>query len=197
MTTIYIMRHSEVLKPNIINNSDSLELQNQKWSLTRNGEKIANQKSNNNEFQNFDLVISSNYVRTIQTAKYFSDKIYIDESFNERKFGIDSWDELPKDFEKDQLEDFNYKMEKGESINEIIKRQYNSLINLLSNNKDKKILIVGHTTALSSLLSKWCKIKEGVCSYNNQIIFDRNWSYLETFKLTFEDTKIISIKHIK
>ena len=41
MTTIYFMRHSEALKYNNINNNDSLQIQNEKWPLTINGEMIA------------------------------------------------------------------------------------------------------------------------------------------------------------
>ena len=114
MNTIYFMRHSEPLKPININNDDSLQVQNEKWGLTVSGEKLAEKKSQLNELANFDMVISSNYVRAISTAKYFTkDKILIDENFGERKFGINSWDELPKNFGKKQFDDFNYKLPKG------------------------------------------------------------------------------------
>lgn len=65
MTTIYFMRHSEALKFKNINNNDSLQLQNEKWPLTINGEKLAKEKSELNELRNFDHVYSSNYVRAI------------------------------------------------------------------------------------------------------------------------------------
>ena len=83
------MRHAEPLKPINISNNDSLQVQNEKWSLTVNGEKMAEEKSHLMEFSDFDIVISSNYVRTISTAKYFTkDKLFVDENFGERKFGI-------------------------------------------------------------------------------------------------------------
>lgn len=82
MTTIYFMRHSEALKYNNINNNDSLQIQNEKWPLTINGEMIAREKALKDDFSNFDIVFSSNYVRAISTAKYFTkDKINIDEAF--------------------------------------------------------------------------------------------------------------------
>lgn len=110
MKTIYFMRHSEVLKLEHIMNNDSLQVQNEKWSLTINGEKIASEKSKISELQDFDYVISSNYVRAISTAKYFTkEKIFIDERFGERKFGINSWNELPENFGEKQFEDFDYK----------------------------------------------------------------------------------------
>lgn len=199
MKTIYFMRHSEPLKPININNNDSLQVQNEKWGLTVSGEKLAEKKSLLNEFANFDMVISSNYVRAISTAKYFTkDTLFIDENFGERKFGINSWDELPKNFGKKQFDDFNYKLPNGESINEVIEREYTSLINILNNYHDKKILIVGHATALASLLSKWCEINytDGY-KFNGKQFFDGKWNYCETFKLEFDDNNdLISIETI-
>ena len=117
MTTVYLLRHSEPLKINNIENSDSLQLQNEKWGLTINGENIAKEKSKNSELQDFDIVFSSNYVRAIATAKYFTnDKINVVESFGERKFGIDNWNELPDDFSKKQYEDFDYKFFEQQDI---------------------------------------------------------------------------------
>ena len=167
--------------------------------MTVNGEKLAEKKSQLNELVNFDMVISSNYVRAISTAKYFTkDKLFIDDNFGERKFGINNWDELPKDFGKKQFDDFNYKLPNGESINEVIDREYNSLINILNNYYDKKILIVGHATALASLLSKWCEIDyaDGY-KFDGKQFFDGKWSYCETFKLEFDDNNdLISIETI-
>ena len=200
MKTIYFMRHSEPLKPMNINNSDTLQSQNEKWPLTINGEILAKEKSKHIELNNFDIVISSNYVRAISTAKYFTkDKILIDENFGERKFGINSWDELPKDFGKRQFNDFNYKLPNGESINEVIKREYTSLINILNNYRDKKILIVGHSTALASLFSKWCEIDyTGSYKFKGKEFFDGKWNYCETFKLEFDNNNnLIKIENIK
>lgn len=200
MTTIYFMRHSEALKYNNTNNSDSLQIQNEKWPLTEKGESIAKEKSRIEELQNFDIVYSSNYVRAISTAKYFTlDKINIDERFGERMFGINSWDELPVDFGERQFNDFNYKIGNGESINDVVKREEEALINVLNNNKDKKILIVGHSTALAALFSKWCKIDyTGPYTFNGKELFDGKWNYCETFKLEFDnDNNLVSIMNIR
>ena len=199
MKEIYFMRHSEPLKPTNINTSDTLQIQNEKWGLTINGEKLAEKKSQNQELTNFDIVISSNYVRAIATAKYFTkDKLFIDDNFGERKFGVNNWDELPKDFGKKQFDNFNYKLQNGESINEVIEREYNSLINILNNHHDKKILIVGHATALTSLFSKWCEIDDtNGYRFNSKSFFDGKWRYCETFKLGFDDNNdLISIEVI-
>jgi 2,3-bisphosphoglycerate-dependent phosphoglycerate mutase len=194
------MRHSESLKYNNVNNSDSLQIQNEKWPLSENGEDIAKEKSKDSNLCNFDVVISSNYVRAISTAKYFTkDKINIDERFGERKFGIDNWNELPTDFGERQFNDFNYKIRSGESLNDVIKREEEALSDILNNYKEKKILIVGHSTALAALFSKWCKINyDGPYTYNDKVFFDGKWNYCETFKLEFDDNNcLISIKNIK
>ena len=199
MTTIYLMRHSQAMKPVNVNNSDSLQLQNEKWCLTKEGEKLAEEKSNQEELQDFDIVYSSNYVRAMDTAKYFSNEVHIEESFGERKFGINSWEELPEDFGKKQFEDFDYKLQNGESINEVILREEKTLTELLKNHRGQKVLIVGHSTALASLFSKWCDIAySGPYKYNGVEFFDGKWNYCETFKLTFDDNdNLLNIENIK
>ena len=81
-------------------------MQNEKSSLSIEGESIAKEKMNNKELDNIDIIYSSNYVRTIQTAKYLAGRsnleINVDSELGERKFGIDSWDELPYDLKKDK-----------------------------------------------------------------------------------------------
>lgn len=199
MKEIYVMRHSEPLKCSNIENNDSLQLQDEKHPLTENGELLAKEKSKLEELQNFDVVISSNYVRAISTAKYFTkEKIHVIESFGERKFGFDSWEEKPKDFEKKQFEDFNYKYRNGESLNEVMDREINALNTILDNYHDKKILIVGHATALTVLFSKWCNVNWGDYRYNDIKFFDGNWNFCETFKLKFDDdNELIDITNIR
>ena len=90
-------------------------------------------------------------------------------------------------------------MDNGESINEVINREENALNYILNNYKNKKILIVGHSTAMAALLSKWCNINyTDPYTYNNKEFFDGNWNYCETFKLEFDDNNnLINIENIK
>lgn len=200
MTTIYFMWHSEALKPKNINNNDSFQIQNEKLILTINGENIAKKKSSFSEFKNFDCVFSSNYVRAISTAKYFTnDEIKINESFGERKFGINNWSELPIDFEKKQFDNFDYKLDNGESIHEVILREEKALNEILNNYKNQKILVIGHSTAITSLFSIWCEISYGgPYKYHGIEFFDGKWDYCETFKLIFDDNNnLLDIKNVK
>lgn len=206
MTTIYLIRHSKPMKVNNTFNKDNLQLQNEKSSLSIEGENIAREKLNNKEFDNIDILFSSNYVRAIQTAKYLSARnnieINIISDLGERKFGINSWNELPENFERKQFLDENYKIGNGESQKEVRDRMYSTIIKILEENSNKRIAIVSHATAISYLLKKWCDIQvvddKLRYSFNNNIILDGYFNYCETFKLEFDDkNKIISIKNIK
>ena len=66
MTTLYLIRHSKPLKVNNTFNNDNLQIQNEKQSLSLEGEQIAQNKLNNTELDNIDILFSSSYVRTIQ-----------------------------------------------------------------------------------------------------------------------------------
>ncbi len=206
MNTVYLIRHSKPLKVNNEFNNDNLQIQNEKSSLSIEGENIAKEKLNNKEFDNIDILFSSNYVRAIQTAKYLSAKnnieINIISDLGERKFGINSWNELPENFERKQFLDENYKIGNGESQKEVRDRMYSTIIKILEENINKRIAIVSHATAISYLLKKWCDIQvvddKLRYSFNNNIILDGYFNYCETFKLEFDDkNKIISIKNIK
>lgn len=206
MTTIYLIRHSKPLKVNNSLNTDNLQIQNEKSSLSIEGEQIAQEKLNKDEFANIDVLFSSNYVRAIQTAKYLSDKndleINIISDLGERKFGIDSWEQLPENFERKQFLDENYKIGDGESQKEVSNRMYSAIMKILEENKNKRIAIVSHATAISYLLKKWCDIQviddKLRYSFNDNIILDGYFNYCETFKLVFDDNnKIINIENIK
>mgnify|MGYP002624748324 CR=1 FL=1 len=195
MTTIYLIRHSKPLKVNNNSNSDSLQIQNEKSSLSIEGENIAREKLDNEELQNIDIIYSSNYVRAIQTAKYLAERnsleINIDSELGERKFGIDSWDELTEEFEKQQVIDENYKIGNGESQVEVRKRMHNVIMKILSNNNGKRIAVFSHATAIAFLLKQWCSIEinngKGNIKYNGNTIFNDSLNYCVTFKLSFDD----------
>lgn len=206
MTTIYLIRHSKPMKVNNTFNKDNLQLQNEKSSLSIEGEQIAKDKLNKKEFDGIDIIFSSNYVRTIQTAKYLSEKnnaeINVISDLGERKFGIDSWDELPDNFERKQFLDENYKLNSGENQKEVRDRMYSVIMKILNEYHNKRIAIVSHGTAISYLLKKWCDVNivddKLRYSFKNEIVLDGYLNYCETFRLVFDDeNKLIDIKNIK
>ena len=201
-TYIYLIRHSESLKVNHILNNDSLQIKNEKTVLSVNGEKLAEKLSKNCELSNIDGIYSSTYTRAISTAKYIASEnnlvVNIDERFNERKHGVNSYSELPLDFEKHQFEDINFKMLNGESYKEVKQRTYDALTDVLNNNLGKRIGIVSHSTALAFLLSNWCEVSYDKCyKFNQKVFFDGKWGYCETFKLEFEENELVNIENIR
>lgn len=204
MTTVYLVRHAEPFKVHrgIEEVTEDILFSNIKSPLSVDGELLTQEKSKDKEFDNIDVVWSSNYVRTMSTAKYFAHrnniKVNISELLGERKHGIKSWDELPRDFETHQFEDENYKIGDGESQKEVRERIYNKLMTIINENRGKRILIVGHSTATAYLLSNWCEVSyDSEYIFNNEVFFDGKWDYLETFKLTFDDNNnLIDIKNI-
>lgn len=203
-TTIYLMRHSEPSRiiQNIRNN-DTFQVQNEKTVLSSNGEKKAEILSQSEEMKDIDIVIASNYIRSISTAKYIAEQnnvdTYIIDDFGERKFGIDSWDEIPEDFMEKQLKEPDYKIKNGENQKEVANRMYNSLMEVLEKAKGKRIAIVSHGTAITFLFMKLGEYKDNELYFNDKKLMDISfrWNAPEVFKLTFKDNKLINIENIK
>ena len=204
MTTIYLMRHSIAKTPvEMINTNESLQIQNEKIILSVEGEKLALKYSNIKELKGLNSIYSSNYVRSISTSKYISYEnnkpIYIDEDFGERKFGVQSWNDIPKDFFSHQLIDEDYKLNNGESRKEVRERMYKAFLKVLKQNKNKKALIVSHASSIAFLLEKWCDIsydKGYVIYYGNKLIIDE-FSAPDLIKLEFDDkNKLINVVRI-
>lgn len=204
-TTIYLIRHSEPFKVHRgnVRTNEPILLENEKSPLSINGEKMAEEFANMEEFQNLDLVYSSNYVRAMSTAKYFASvndlKVNIDDRFNERIHGVDSWSDLPSNFEINQFGDENYKVGFGESQKEVQTRMYDALSEIIKENQGKRIAIVSHSTAMAFLLKKWCKVYyDKAYTFDDKVFFDGNWQHLETFELVFNcDNELISIDNIR
>jgi len=197
-TTIYLIRHSAPFKVHRgnVNVSESILIENEKSPLSINGEKIAEKWATNVEFNALDVVYSSNYVRAMSTAKYFAHnnnlKVNIDERFNERIHGVDSWEELPKNFESNQFEDENYKVGFGESQKDVQTRMYSALVEVMKNYKGKRIAIISHSTAIAFLLKMFSDVQyTGDYSYKENKYFDGKWDYVETFKLEFDENNVL------
>ena len=209
-TVVYISRHSQPFR-NLIedyNANECEQIRNEKNPLSVNGEKLAKEMSEYLELKDIDILYSSHYVRAMSTAKYIAESnniiLNVDERLGERKFGINSMSELPENFCEDQFRDWDYKLSNGESANEVFKRISEAILEILNNNKNKKIAIISHGTAISIMLSKWCDVKLNEDTklieiyFKDKLVFDGNWKCPELFKLEFdENNDLISIQNIK
>ena len=203
MKVIYFIRHSKPGNCSIIFRNSNLQIKNEKKKLTKEGRNIAKNIFDNKEFDCIEEIYSSNYLRSYQTAKILAKKLNLKvkilKAFGERKVGIKSWDEYPKDFEIHQFNDNNYKLEKGESLNEVRERVLNALNSILNKSSANNIAIIFHSTAMMAVLKTWCNVSyDSNYYFNNEIFFDGKWNYCETFKLIFNDNNdLLEIKNIE
>lgn len=204
MTTVYLMRHSRALDIDNTHTKDDLQIQNEKKVLAIEGEEIAKKVAESSIFDNIDNVYSSNYTRAIATAKYVAEranvKIQIEDDLGERKFGINSWEELPKEFEKKQFLEEDYKIENGESQKEVRNRMTSIIQKIVEENPNKNIVIVSHATAITFFLKNWCDMEiiddKLKYSYHGKELLYGYFNNCETFKLIFDEKQLIYIEHI-
>lgn len=210
LTTVYLVRHSTKFDPkkiDIYNSNDSKQLKTEKKMLSVEGEERARILSEENEFNEVDVVYSSNYVRAMQTAKYFIEKhnikLNIDERFNERTKGTYDHNKFP-DFFCRQYLDKSFKADDGESQTEVSERMTEAFWEVVNNNKNKKIVIVSHGTAISFLLMNWCKlldVKENLLrklEFNGKVIINRVYKAPEVFKVIIDEkNNIIDILNLE
>lgn len=206
-TIIYLIRHSQKLNNKILDNTNNHEYyqtRREKIILSIEGERRAKILSKINELKDIDIILSSNYVRTIQTAKYLAENrnilIQIDDNFNERKFGIKQ-NEI--DISIEQYLNEKIKNPEGESRKEVVNRIKKSFWNAVNENRGKKIAIFTHQAAMTFLLMEWCKleyIKENkhIClSFKNKKIIDKVFDAPELFEIIIDkNNKIANIRNI-
>ena len=200
---IYLIRHSGPFVE-IENYSD---YENVKWNeyntnmiLSVEGEKRAEELTQINELKDIKNIYSSNSFRAISTAKYLAEnnntKIKLDDRINERKFGIDYLNQLPKDFTQKSFDDKTYKFLSGESLEEMDYRFNSFLKELLDKNIEKSILIV-HGIMLLSFLQNHCDFKfdgETVTTkFNKKIIIEDKLKSPSVYKITYNDKIIVDI----
>lgn len=207
ITTVYLIRHSRKIDNSLLDNTNNNEYyqnRREKIILSIDGEKRAERLSKLKEFDDIDVIFSSNYARAIQTAKYLAESkklvIHIDERFNERKLGIQKEDEM---IYIKQYYDENIKNLEGESRKEVTDRMLEGFLDAININRGKKITIFTHGAAMTFLLMKWCKLeyikenKHKCLNFNNQIVIDRVFDAPEIFKLLIDsNNNVLSVENI-
>lgn len=151
MTIIYFVRHAE---PDY-NIHDDLTR-----PLTSKGKKDVELVNNFLEDKHIDVVLSSPFLRAIETVNKFSKKIntniIVIDDFRERK--IDNcWIEDFNNFSIKQWNDFDYKLINGECLREVQQRNINALKKILIEYKDHNIVIGSHGTSLSTIINYYDK----------------------------------------
>ncbi len=151
MTEIYILRHGQTdsnLRNACIGSVDI--------PLNEHGKEQAKKLKKKLLAINFDVIYSSPLSRAIDTiSPYIKENpqipMHMSYAFSERDFG--EWEDMsyeeiekkdPDLFKKWQQDQTYFKIPDGESISEVRERVDKALAKILSQNEDKKILIVTH-----------------------------------------------------
>jgi broad specificity phosphatase PhoE len=202
MTIIYLTRHTKPDKTKYKKSSNELE-QNKTIELSEEGKIKAQEFFKKQEFQTIEKVYTSDYIRAQETGKIFKNKIIIDKRLGERIPGIPDTSLTPSEYFNKQIKDKNFKFKNGESRKQIENRMYEAIKDIIKNNENEKILVISHGAAITFLLMKFCNIemtnienKIRKITFKNRKIFEKNFDYLETFKLTFEKDKLINIESV-
>lgn len=147
MTHIYFVRHAE---PNYRNHDDLSR------ELTGKGLRDRELVTAFLFGKDVDVVLSSPYKRAADTVGHFAAAVGLPvktiSDFRERK--VDSgWIDDFDAFARRQWEDFDYKLNDGETLNEVQHRNVSALQDVLAAYKDKTVAIGSHGTALSTILN--------------------------------------------
>ena len=209
-TTVYLIRHSIKLDNDYINEYNTPEnrvIKDEKIILSVEGEKRAEILSNEKELQNLDVIYSSNFVRALQTAKYFMEKqnlkVNIDDRFDELKSSILNFTNIKDRFTRRYLDE-NFKTEGSESQKDVRERFSEAFYEMLEKNRGKRIAIFTHGYALSFFILKWCELleidesKRRKISFKGKVIEDKKMNAPDVFKLEFdENDEMIDIENIE
>ncbi len=146
MTKIYFVRHCS---PNFDNKND------RERELTIRGLEDRKYISDFLMNKGIDVIFSSPYKRCIDTIKPFADAqglpINLIENLRERAIG--RWVEKFNEYAMMQWNDFDYKMEGGESLSEVQSRNIVEINTILEKNQGKNIVISTHGTAFSTIVN--------------------------------------------
>lgn len=202
---IYLIRHSGPFVK--INDYENLpfEEQSKNMILSVQAEKKAKIVSKISQLKNLDAVYSSNSSRAIETAKYITYEnnlnLNVENSLNERKFGIKYISELPDGYINRQFEDENYKLENGESLAQVKKRIKSFVDKILEVNSIKRVGIVLHGIGIMAYIQCFCDVifkdDSFKITFNNKVVFNNVMKAPEVFKLEFDENKsMVSIENI-
>ena len=204
-----MIRHSApfVEIDNYVDNDNVLWSEfNKNMILSPQGEENAKKLCNVNELKDLNEIYASNSSRAIETAKYLAKsnniRIKLDERINEREFGVDYLRDLPADFTKLSFEDKNFKVNNGESLNEVDNRLKSFISDLLDNDSNK-IAIVMHGIILLSYLKTICNHFEFDgrnfnIKYNDNVVLEGTPKNPSIYKIEFDDNKnVINVEYVE
>lgn len=205
MTTIYLINNSYIMNNINFDNNESLKSRREKRILSIEGEKESEKLAKEAYLQGVSAIYSSPFVMSIATSKYLARElelnININPSIGERIIG-DLGDKKIRTLWELQENDFNYKLNGGESLNEVKKRMLYFINYLLKNETNRTIAVFSHNVAITCLLSEYCDKgfnldNRLILNYKNNAIIDGTWDGINIIELEFDNEELINIKRKK
>lgn len=205
-TIIYLIRNAKELTRDAINEYNVKEakyITHEKQVLSSSGEAKAKELASNEELEYVNVIYSSHFVSSISTAKYLAENlnipINVDERLGERKLMNVEKNDM-KMFLYSQENDFDYKMNGSESINEVKKRFTNAFDAILFTHAGKEVAIFTHEKAIIAFLLNFCtpeyNLDDELILTFNDLNIDTRLESPDCFKLIFESKELVSIERI-
>ena len=205
MTTIYLINNALTMNNLAFPETESLISKREKRILSIEGEEESKNIAKLEYLQKVNSIYTSNYVMSMGTAKYLAQKLELDinikSELGERVLG-NLGDKKIRVVQELQENDFNYKLNGGESLNEVKRRMLKFIKNLLLEEEDKSIALFTHNVAITSLLSEYCNKgfnldNRLILNYEEEAIVDGAWDGIRIIELVFDKDKLVSIKRKK
>ena len=194
MKTILLIRHSEPIKDRTM---PTVEL-----PLSERGSRKAQGLFSLKTFHSVQAVYTSPYRRATSTAEKLRAHFYMDERLRERELGNPNT--LNEAFWSRQYEDYNYKNDGGESLNETKERMTAVMCEILSTMQDgDTVAVVSHAAAICAYLLNWCTIevmdtqkKLRKITYQGAIVVNGSIAAPSAFVLEFENEHLSRLKYL-
>lgn len=204
MKHLYFVSNNLVSKTNVIHSKETtFKSAREKTMLSKKGEENALSLTKMKVLEDIEVVYASEYFGAMNTGKYIAEEkridLVIDKRLNERVVGNLGTNEF-RYLKGMQEHDFNFKLEAGESINDVQKRMEDFLLDVLIS-PEKNILIVTHNIALMSLIAKYCNkgynlYDRLILDYHDEVIFDGTFHGMDIIEFVYDEDKCVGFRRI-
>lgn len=156
--TYYIVRHGKAKNNELGIESCKIETQKDFGLIPEGREKVSQEAQ---KYKNFDLIFSSPFRRTQETASFFAETPHCSVIVDDRLVDIDLGDLDLQAYEVSgacikEHPSVDYVYQNGESFSHVLERLLDFLKNIDAKYQNKKILIVSHGVPCETLLD-WAK----------------------------------------
>ncbi len=205
MKTVYFLSNNLMSRVNVIYpKTTTFNEVREKTMLSTKGEEVAKNLVKDKNLASVSAIYSSPFTSAISTCKYIAEdkdlEIYLDNRLGERVVGELGCNEY-RFLKGMQEHDFTYKLENGESLEEVKNRMVSCLKEIL-NSDNENILIVTHNIALLSLFLAWCHKDFNlddhlILDYQDEVVFDGIFHEYDLIEVKFDGTKVLSIQRLQ